>query len=159
AVDRRCGIRVDSGVRSELRLLRDPRDAGIADTITRCSASGTANSAAARLRWRGSARHRSPALHIGPGDHGQPNRWQRLRVGRQCQRREVRTMTTPNHAEDTRAIVLRGRTPRRKHSVDRIPLWLKVVAALIAIYLILPTLIVIPMSFSSGITFQFPPEE
>lgn len=50
--------------------------------------------------------------------------------------------------------------PVRKHKpVDAIPLWLKVVGALVAIYLILPTLVVIPMSFSAGSTFQFPPEE
>ena len=41
--------------------------------------------------------------------------------------------------------------------VDPIPWWLKLVGAAVGLYFILPTLFVIPMSFSSAATFQFPP--
>jgi len=36
-------------------------------------------------------------------------------------------------------------------------LWLKIVAVLVGLFLTVPTLVVIPMSFSSSQTFQFPP--
>ncbi len=50
------------------------------------------------------------------------------------------------------------RPARRQRGVDPIPWWLKLIAALVALYFILPTLFVIPMSFSSATTFQFPPK-
>jgi putative spermidine/putrescine transport system permease protein len=54
----------------------------------------------------------------------------------------------------------RQRVPRRRiREVDPIPWWLSAIGALVAIYLILPTLFVIPMSFSSSSTFQFPPKD
>ncbi|WP_109474513.1 ABC transporter permease [Ornithinimicrobium cavernae] len=59
----------------------------------------------------------------------------------------------PRHTEE------QGRPARRQKPVDAVPLWLKAVGVLVAIYLILPTLVVIPMSFSAGATFQFPPQE
>ena len=46
---------------------------------------------------------------------------------------------------------------RRTRAVDPIPWWLKLVAGVVAVYFVLPTLFVIPMSFSSASTFQFPP--
>jgi len=49
------------------------------------------------------------------------------------------------------------RTRRRPDTVDPIPWWLKVVGGLVIAFFILPTLFVIPMSFSSATTFQFPP--
>lgn len=49
----------------------------------------------------------------------------------------------------------RRRRPRR---VDPIPWWLRVVVAIVAVYLILPTLFVVPMSFGSTSTFSFPPK-
>lgn len=49
--------------------------------------------------------------------------------------------------------------PRKQKPIDAVPVWLKVVGILVALYLILPTLVVIPMSFSAGTTFQFPPQE
>lgn len=48
---------------------------------------------------------------------------------------------------------------RRGRGVDPVPWWLKVVGALVGLYFILPTLIVIPVSFSSASTFQFPPRD
>ncbi|AXO37280.1 ABC transporter permease [Micromonospora chalcea] len=50
-----------------------------------------------------------------------------------------------------------ARRRRRATTVDPIPWWLKLVGALVALYFILPTLFVIPMSFSTASTFQFPP--
>jgi putative spermidine/putrescine transport system permease protein len=49
-----------------------------------------------------------------------------------------------------------GRPPRGRR-VDPVPWWLIVIGVLIAMYFILPTLIVIPMSFDGGVGFQFPP--
>lgn len=48
---------------------------------------------------------------------------------------------------------------RRVRSVDPIPWWLKFVGVLVAVYLILPTIFVIPMSFGSTSTLSFPPKE
>ncbi|BCJ54617.1 polyamine ABC transporter permease [Actinoplanes sp. NBRC 14428] len=45
----------------------------------------------------------------------------------------------------------------RTRGVDPIPWWLKLTAVAVGLYFILPTLFVIPMSFSSASTFQFPP--
>ncbi|GIJ49232.1 polyamine ABC transporter permease [Virgisporangium aliadipatigenens] len=50
-------------------------------------------------------------------------------------------------------------TRRRDRAIDAIPWWLKLIGTVVALYLILPTLIVIPMSFSSASTFQFPPKD
>lgn len=49
--------------------------------------------------------------------------------------------------------------PRRRAQkpVDRIPGWLKFLGAVTALFLVLPTLVVIPMSFSTSTTFAFPP--
>jgi len=47
---------------------------------------------------------------------------------------------------------------RRDRGVDAVPWWLRLVAAVGALYFVLPTLFVIPMSFSSSTTFSFPPE-
>ena len=47
---------------------------------------------------------------------------------------------------------------RRDRGVDPIPWWLKLVAFVVGLYFILPTLFVIPMSFSKATTFQFPPQ-
>jgi putative spermidine/putrescine transport system permease protein len=48
---------------------------------------------------------------------------------------------------------------RRTRAVDPIPWWMKTLVALVAIYLILPTLFVVPMSFGSASTFSFPPKD
>ena len=54
--------------------------------------------------------------------------------------------------------VLDKATVRRKApAVDPIPWWLKLIGLVVAVYFILPTLFVIPMSFSEATTFQFPP--
>ncbi|WP_144874576.1 ABC transporter permease [Microbacterium sp. 1.5R] len=52
----------------------------------------------------------------------------------------------------------RGRR-RRDRSVDPIPWWLIVIGAAVALYFVLPTLFVIPMSFGGSGSFQFPPRE
>jgi putative spermidine/putrescine transport system permease protein len=51
-----------------------------------------------------------------------------------------------------------GRARRRDRGVDPIAWWLKLVAGAVGLYFILPTLFVIPMSFSESTTFQFPPK-
>ncbi|QJU54553.1 ABC transporter permease [Herbiconiux sp. KACC 21604] len=51
------------------------------------------------------------------------------------------------------------RPKRRDRGVDPIPWWLVVVGTLVALYFILPTLIVIPLSFSSASAFEFPPKD
>jgi len=50
------------------------------------------------------------------------------------------------------------RTRGRARGIDPIPWWLKLVVALVAVYLILPTVFVIPMSFGSTRSFAFPPK-
>ena len=47
---------------------------------------------------------------------------------------------------------------RRDRGVDPIPVWLWVVGGAVALYLVLPTLVVIPSSFSSSSAFKLPPE-
>ncbi|WP_229959317.1 ABC transporter permease [Arthrobacter sp. zg-Y750] len=47
---------------------------------------------------------------------------------------------------------------RRNRGVDPIPVWLWIVGAGVALFLILPTLVVIPSSFSTTSAFKFPPE-
>lgn len=46
---------------------------------------------------------------------------------------------------------------RRLRGADEIPLWLWIVGIFVALYLVLPTLFVIPMSWSEATTFVFPP--
>lgn len=59
--------------------------------------------------------------------------------------------------------VLDGKRPkspllrRRLRGADEIPLWLWAVGIFVALYLVLPTLFVIPMSWSTATTFVFPP--
>ncbi|MFS8198315.1 ABC transporter permease [Streptomyces sp. CWNU-52B] len=48
-------------------------------------------------------------------------------------------------------------TRRRYTKVDPIPWWLKTLGGFVVAFFILPTLFVIPMSFSDAKTFQFPP--
>jgi putative spermidine/putrescine transport system permease protein len=60
-------------------------------------------------------------------------------------------MTTTMEKPDT------VRVRRRTRAVDPIPWWLKLVGGVVGLYFVLPTLFVIPMSFSSAATFQFPP--
>jgi putative spermidine/putrescine transport system permease protein len=52
---------------------------------------------------------------------------------------------------------LPARPRRRSRGVDAVPWWLRLVVAAGALYFVLPTLFVIPMSFSSSTTFSFPP--
>ncbi|WP_369138610.1 ABC transporter permease [Modestobacter versicolor] len=47
---------------------------------------------------------------------------------------------------------------RRSRGVDAVPWWLRLVVAVVGLYFVLPTLFVIPMSFSESTTFSFPPE-
>lgn len=46
---------------------------------------------------------------------------------------------------------------RPARPVDAVPWWLKVLGLVIAMFFVLPTLVVIPMSFTSGNSFSFPP--
>jgi len=62
----------------------------------------------------------------------------------------------------TRAVAARGprrRGARRDRGVDPVPWWLTAIGIVVSVYFILPTLIVIPMSFGSASTFQFPPKD
>jgi putative spermidine/putrescine transport system permease protein len=70
----------------------------------------------------------------------------------------VTTVLTEIEDETVDAVVPR-RPRRRDRGVDPIPWWLIVVGVIVALYFILPTLFVIPMSFSSASTFQFPPKD
>jgi putative spermidine/putrescine transport system permease protein len=47
---------------------------------------------------------------------------------------------------------------RRDRGVDPIPWWLKLIGVVVALYFVLPTLVVIPLSFSASPGFQFPPQ-
>ncbi|MCU1420413.1 MAG: transporter permease [Microbacteriaceae bacterium] len=62
-------------------------------------------------------------------------------------------------AVQTGESVTAARAPRRRpqKAVDSIPWWLKAIGVVVAIFLVLPTLVVIPMSFSTSTTFAFPP--
>jgi putative spermidine/putrescine transport system permease protein len=64
-----------------------------------------------------------------------------------------RTDTSAEPAPATRT----GR--RRRRGVDPIPWWLTTIGTVVALYLILPTIVVIPLSFSSSAAFEFPPRE
>ncbi|WP_051798579.1 ABC transporter permease [Catenuloplanes japonicus] len=50
------------------------------------------------------------------------------------------------------------RAQRRVRGVDPVPWWLKLIGGVVGLYFVLPTLFVIPMSFSTATTFQFPPQ-
>lgn len=52
-----------------------------------------------------------------------------------------------------------ARLGRRERRSDAVPLWLRAIVLIVAGYFVLPTLIVIPMSFSNATTFEFPPKE
>jgi putative spermidine/putrescine transport system permease protein len=68
--------------------------------------------------------------------------------------------TTPEPSTET-AYVTAGAKGRRRRDrgVDPIPWWLTVVGIAVAGYFILPTVFVIPMSFGTSSSFQFPPRE
>ena len=77
------------------------------------------------------------------------------------------TDTTPPETGATTATVApppppppspRARRRAARRSQDRVPIWLRVVTTIVALYFVLPTLFVIPMSFSEASTFVFPPE-
>jgi putative spermidine/putrescine transport system permease protein len=53
----------------------------------------------------------------------------------------------------------RRRIRAKGRGIDPIPWWLKVLVGVVAVYLILPTVFVIPMSFGSASTFAFPPKD
>jgi len=71
-------------------------------------------------------------------------------------------MTTIAPPDDQRTSAADVSTPparrRRGRGADPTPIWLGIIGALVALYLVLPTLIVIPMSFSEATTFVFPPK-
>lgn len=68
--------------------------------------------------------------------------------------------TTPELSTETAYLTAgdRGRR-RRDRGVDPIPWWLWVIGVAVAVYFILPTVFVIPMSFGTTSSFQFPPKE
>lgn len=68
-------------------------------------------------------------------------------------------MTTPLSELEHQPPAQPAPARRRGRGVDPIPWWLKAVVALVGLYFILPTLFVIPVSFSSASTFQFPPRD
>ncbi|GGD39694.1 polyamine ABC transporter permease [Microbacterium faecale] len=65
-------------------------------------------------------------------------------------------MTTSPELRDEALVEARPR--RRDRGVDPIPWWLTTIGVIVALYFILPTLIVIPLSFSARTDFVFPPE-
>jgi putative spermidine/putrescine transport system permease protein len=68
-------------------------------------------------------------------------------------------MTEPDLVDDATGSLGVPASPRRRRDrgVDPVPWWLVAIGVLVALYFILPTLFVIPMSFSEATTFQFPP--
>jgi len=67
--------------------------------------------------------------------------------------------TPSGSGTDTTTLAAGARGARRRaRSVDPIPWWLVAIVVVVALYFMLPTLFVIPMSFSSASTFQFPPK-
>jgi len=65
--------------------------------------------------------------------------------------------TTPAELDGGPVAASSGRR-RRDRGVDPIPWWLKLIGLIVALYFVLPTLIVIPLSFSARADFGFPPE-
>lgn len=63
-------------------------------------------------------------------------------------------MTSTRQAVAAQPAVIRR---RRDRGVDPIPWWLWTVGVIVALYFILPTLVVIPLSFNADQSFQFPP--
>jgi len=68
------------------------------------------------------------------------------------------TATSQRPATAQRAAPTRPARRRRDRGVDAVPWWLRLVVAAGALFFVLPTLFVIPMSFSSSTTFAFPPQ-
>ena len=68
-------------------------------------------------------------------------------------------MTTALEDIDRGVVAAAPRRRRRDRGVDPVPWWLGVIGVVVALYFILPTIIVIPLSFSAGNNFQFPPQE
>jgi len=68
-------------------------------------------------------------------------------------------MTTALEDIDGGVVAAAPRRRRRDRGVDPVPWWLGVIGVVVALYFILPTIIVIPLSFSAGNNFQFPPQE
>ena len=68
-------------------------------------------------------------------------------------------MTTALEELEGSAADTAPRRRRRDRGVDPIPWWLGLIGVVVALYFILPTLVVIPLSFSAGNNFQFPPSE
>lgn len=68
-------------------------------------------------------------------------------------------MTTALEELDAPVAQPAPRRRRRDRGVDPVPWWLKLIGVVVALYFILPTLVVIPLSFSAGNNFQFPPSE
>ncbi|MET7400335.1 ABC transporter permease [Dactylosporangium sp. NPDC005572] len=64
----------------------------------------------------------------------------------------------PREPADAPAPVRRRGLRGRRGRTDPVPVWLWVAGVVVAVYLVLPTLIVIPMSFSEATTFVFPPK-
>ncbi len=67
-------------------------------------------------------------------------------------------MTTTPEQLDESPVGVGPRRRRRDRGVDPVPWWLTLVGIIVALYFILPTLIVIPLSFSAGADFKFPPK-
>ena len=68
-------------------------------------------------------------------------------------------MTTTLEELDGATPAVHARRRRKDRGVDPIPWWLTTVGVIVALYFILPTLVVIPLSFSADQSFQFPPTE
>ena len=69
------------------------------------------------------------------------------------------TLARPTDEAVEAAGVAPARRRRRDRGVDPVPWWLGLIGVLVALYFILPTLVVIPLSFSAEQSFQFPPRE
>jgi len=68
-------------------------------------------------------------------------------------------MTTTLQDLDGAPVAAPVRRRRKDRGVDPIPWWLTTIGVIVALYFILPTLVVIPLSFSASQSFQFPPSE
>src|SRR5690606_23666540 len=131
---RRSGV----GVRARPRLLHNPRSHRSSPAGADRAAHPHPGQRAARLRRRRSAGHRPPGRHAAGDvavDQDQP-----AVDGADRRRRDGAEMTARGE---------RMRQMTRRHKL--------LIAAIIA-YLLVPTLVVVPISFSAGSTFKFPPE-